>query len=147
VTDPLLGDPFVVGPLSPEAAILSTPTVLPGVATAGRRFILAMLAATAMAARCGPPTDCPLQIRQVFLSGKTPQVIVKNRAAYPIGELVFHVAYQDLFGYYHEPTVPVDSIVQPGQRLTLSLQPISTSVEWETLQVFATCKPAPADSQ
>ncbi len=97
------------------------------------------LAAT-LAARCGPKTDCPLQVRRIFLSGRAPQVIVKNRADHPIGHIVFHVAYEDLFPKYHEITVDVDTIIQPGERVTLGLQPITTSVEWETVQVYATCQ-------
>lgn len=105
---------------------------------------LAALAAT-LAARCGPKTDCPLQVRRFFLSGRTPQVIVKNKADHPIGQIVFHVAYEDLFPKYHELTVPVDTIIQPGERVTLKLEPITTSVEWETVQVYATCAAVTVD--
>jgi hypothetical protein len=98
-----------------------------------------------VAARCGPKNECPLQVRQVFLAGKAPQVIVKNRAAYSIGNIVFHVAYQDLFPVYHDSTFAIDTIVQPGERVTLGLPPISGSVDWETLNVFATCQQVALD--
>ncbi len=105
---------------------------------------LAALAVT-LAARCGPKTDCPLQVRRLFLSGRTPLVIVKNKADHPIGQIVFHVAYEDLFGKYQELTVDVDTIIQPGERVTLALEPITTSVEWETVQAYATCAPVTVD--
>jgi hypothetical protein len=110
-----------------------------------RRWVgLGLLASAGLAARCGPKNDCPLQVRRWYLSGRTPQVVVKNRAEHPIGNIVFHVAYQDLFPKYHEFAVELDTIVQPGERVTLALQPITTSVEWETVQVYATCQPAGA---
>jgi hypothetical protein len=104
-----------------------------------------------LAAQCGQKkTDCPLQVRRISLSGRTPTVLVQNRADHPIGNIVFHVAYEDLFPKYHELTVPVDTVLQAGQKVTLPLQPINTSVEWETLQIYATCQRPdtdhPADS-
>lgn len=56
--------------------------------------------------------------------------------------IVLHVGYEDLFSNYQEPSQAIDSIAQPGQRLTVSLDPIANSVDWETVQVFATCRPA-----
>ena len=110
-----------------------------------RRLGLGLALLASLAARCGPKNDCPLQVRQVFLAGKAPQVIVKNRAAYPIGNIVFHVAYQDLFPVYHDSTFAIDTIVQPGERVTLGLPPISGSVDWETLNVFTTCQQVALD--
>jgi hypothetical protein len=98
-----------------------------------------------MAARCGPKNDCPLQVRRIFLSGRAPQVIVKNQAKYPIGHIVFHTAYEDLFSKYNELTLDVDTIVQPGERVTLGLKPITTSIEWETVEVYATCERVEVD--
>ncbi len=101
---------------------------------------LGLLLAASAAARPAPQGTCPLQIRQTYLSGRTPQVIVRNRGDRPLGHLVFRVAYQDLFPKYHELSVESDSIVPPGQRMTISLQRIDTSVEWETLSVSVTCE-------
>ena len=42
-------------------------------------------------------------------------------------------------------SVPVDTIIQPGERVTLKLEPITTSVEWETVQVYATCAAVTVD--
>lgn len=103
---------------------------------------LAALAVLSAAARCGPKSECPLEVRRWYLSGKAPQVVLRNNAAHPVDSIVLHVAYQDLFGRYNEPSQAIDSIVQPGQRLTVSLDPIANSVDWETVQVFATCRPA-----
>jgi len=103
---------------------------------------LAALAVLSAAARCGPRSECPLEVRRWYLSGKAPQVVLQNNAAHPVDSIVLHVAYQDLFGRYNEPSQAIDSIVQPGQRLTVSLDPIANSVDWETVQVFATCRPA-----
>ena len=104
---------------------------------------LAALAVLSAAARCGPKSDCPLEVRRWYLSGKAPQVVLRNNAAHPVDSIVLHLAYEDLFSNYQEPSQPLDSIVQPGQRLTVSLDPIPNSVDWETVQVFATCRPAP----
>jgi hypothetical protein len=110
-----------------------------------RRLGLGLALLASVAARCGPKTDCPLQVRQIFLSGKAPQVIVKNRAAYPIGQIRVRIAYQDLFPVYHDSTFAIDTIVQPGERVTLGLPPIIGSVDWETLSVFATCEQVAVD--
>jgi hypothetical protein len=100
--------------------------------------LLALLAG----AHCGngPGSDCPLQIRQYYLSHKAPQVVVRNKATYPVGQIVVHAAYQDLFNTYHEPTQAFDTILQPDQQVTLSLPPIQGSIEWESLSLFATCR-------
>ena len=108
-----------------------------------RPLAIAAVAALSVGARCGPKSDCPLEVRRWYLSGKAPQVVLRNSAAHPVDSIVLHVAYQDLFGRYNEPSQAVDTIVQPGQRLTISLDPIPNSVEWETVQVFATCRPVP----
>jgi hypothetical protein len=105
---------------------------------------LAALAALSAAARCGSKTDCPLQVRRWYLSGKAPQVVLRNGGAGPVDSIVLHVAYEDLLSSYHEPTQALDTIIQPGQRLTVSLDPIASSVEWETVEVFATCRSATA---
>jgi hypothetical protein len=105
-----------------------------------RGVALALLLAPCAALRPAPAGDCPLQIRQIYLSGRAPQVIVRNRGDHPVGHLVFRVAYQDLFPRYQELTVESDSIVQSGQRMTISLQRIDTSVEWETLSVSVACE-------
>ncbi len=68
--------------------------------------------------------------------------MLRNNAAHPVDSIVLHVAYEDLLSNYQEPSQAIDSIVQPGQRLTVSLDPIANSVDWETVQVFATCRPA-----
>jgi len=95
-------------------------------------------------AKCGagPNAGCPLEIRRVYLSGKAPQVIVQNKATYAVGQVVLHAAYQDLFNKYHEPTQAIDTVIQPNQRLTLSMPPVQGSVEWESLNMFATCERA-----
>jgi len=54
---------------------------------AGRPIALAVLLAASTAAQCASQSDCPLQIRQVYFSGRTPQVIVRNRSAQPIGRV------------------------------------------------------------
>ena len=107
-----------------------------------RALGLAAVGALTAAARCGPKSDCPLEVRRWYLSGKAPQVVLRNNAAHPVDCTVLHVAYEDLLSYYQEPSQAIDSIVQPGQRLTVSLDPIANSVDWETVQVFATCRPA-----
>jgi hypothetical protein len=89
-----------------------------------RGVALALLLAPCAALRPAPAGDCPL----------------RNRGDHPVGHLVFRVAYQDLFPRYQELTVESDSIVQPGQRMTISLQRIDTSVEWETLSVSVACE-------
>ena len=109
-----------------------------------RALGLAVVVALSGAARCGPKSDCPLEVRRWYLSGKAPQVVLRNNAALPVDSIVLHVAYEDLFSNYQEPSQAIDSIVQPGQRLTVSLDPIPNSVDWETVQVFATCRPAVA---
>jgi hypothetical protein len=103
---------------------------------------LAAVAVLSVAARCGPKSDCPLEVRRWYLSGKAPQVVLRNNAAHPVDSIVLHVAYEDLLSNYQEPSQAIDSIVQPGQRLTVSLDPIANSVDWETVQVLATCRPA-----
>lgn len=35
-------------------------------------------------------TGCPLQVRRVYLNGKAPQVVVRNKATYPVGHIVVH---------------------------------------------------------
>lgn len=95
--------------------------------------------------RCGAQSDCPLQVRRWYLSAKAPQVVLRNNADHPVDSIVVHVAYEDLFGNYHEPVQALDTIVRPGERLTVSLDPISGSVEWESVLVFARCRPAPDD--
>jgi hypothetical protein len=112
----------------------------------GRGIGLVIVLAASGAARCGAKNECPgLQVRRVFLSGRAPQVIVRNRSDHPISHLVFRIGYQDLFPEYHELTMESDSVIQPGQRLTIALQPITTSVDWETLNVSASCDAAAAD--
>jgi hypothetical protein len=110
-----------------------------------RRLVpTAVVVGMTAAAKCrtGADSDCPLQIRRIYLTGRAPQVIVRNKASYPVGHVVIHAAYQDLFNKYQEPTKEFDTIIQPNQRLTLSLDPIKGSIEWESLNVFATCEPA-----
>jgi hypothetical protein len=112
----------------------------------GRLIGLLVVLAASAGAQCGAKNDCPaLQIRQVYLSGRAPQVIVKNRSDRPIDHVVFRVAYQDLFPKYHELTVESDSVIQPGQRSTIALEPIGSSVDWETLNVSASCEAAAVD--
>ena len=77
----------------------------------------------------------------MYLAGRAPQVVVRNKASYPVGRIVVHVAYEDLFNKYQEPTQAFDTIVRPNQRVTLSFPPIQGSVEWETVNIFATCQP------
>lgn len=117
--------------------------------SAARRLLYRFLPTAAgmamiVGARCGasPSGDCPLDIRRVYLTGKAPQVIVQNKATYPVGQVVLHAAYQDLFNKYHEPTQAIDTVIQPNQRLTLSMPPVQGSVEWESLNMFATCERA-----
>ena len=55
---------------------------------------------------------------------------------------MLHVAYEDLFSKYQEPTQAFDTIVRPRQRVTLSFPSIQGSIEWETVNVFATCQRA-----
>lgn len=109
-----------------------------------RALGLAVVVALSAAARCGPKSDCPLEVRRWYLSGKAPRVVLRNNAAHPVDSIVLHVAYEDLFSNYQEPSQAIDSIIQSGQRLTVSLDPIPNSVDWETVQVFATCRPAVA---
>jgi hypothetical protein len=71
--------------------------------------------------------------------------VLRNNGAHPLDSIVLHVAYEDLFSNYHEPSQALDTIVQPGQRLSIGLDPIPNSVDWESVQVFATCRPAPDD--
>ena len=113
--------------------------------TAQRRGLgLAVVVGLSAAARCGPKSDCPLEVRRWYLSGKAPQVVLRNNAAHPVDSIVLHVAYEDLLSNYQEPSQAIDSIVQPGQRLAVSLDPIPNSVDWETVRVFATCRPVVA---
>ncbi len=107
-----------------------------------RWLTIALLAALIAAAHCSnrPGSDCPLQIRQYYLSHKAPQVVVRNTATYAVGRIVVHAAYQDLFNTYHEPTQAFDTILQPEQQVTLPLAPIQGSIEWESLSLFATCQ-------
>lgn len=95
---------------------------------------------TSLGAKCGSDPDCPLQIRRIYLAGRAPQIIVRNKASFPVGQIVLHVAYEDLFSKYQEPTQAFDTIVRPNQRVTLSFPPIKGSIEWETVNVFATCQ-------
>jgi hypothetical protein len=112
-----------------------------------RSLSLSLLIATAAAQRtgCGAVTDCPLQVRRVYLVHKAPQVVVKNATAHPIDQIVLHMAYTDLFNRYHEPTKAFDIVLPPGARQTLSADPIEGSVNWESLNVFPECHVA-ADS-
>jgi hypothetical protein len=105
---------------------------------------LAALAGLSAAARCGPKSDCPLEVRRWYLSGKAPQVVLRNNAAHPVDSIVLHVAYEDLLSNYQERSQAIDTVVQPGRRLTLGLDPIPNSVDWESVEVFATCRPAAA---
>jgi hypothetical protein len=110
---------------------------------------MAAVAILTTAAQCGsgPEQGCPLQIRRVYLSGRAPQVIVQNKASYPVGHVVIHAAYQDLLKNYQEPTQAFDTIIQPDQRLTLSMEPITgAGVDWESLNVFPTCQAASSTS-
>lgn len=118
-----------------------------------RALGLAAVAALTAGARCEPRSGCPLEVRRWYLSGKAPQVVLRNGAAHPVDSIVLHVAYEDLFSNYQEPSQALDTMVQPGQRLTVSLDPIPNSVDWETVRVFATCRtaaaagsPAPGDT-
>ena len=129
----------------PPALVTRKPNGARACAKPLRRLGLGLALLASVAARCGPKTDCPLQVRQIFLAGRAPQVIVKNRAAYPIGQIRVRLAYQDLFPVYHDSTFAIDTIVQPGERVTLGLPPISGSVDWETLSVFATCQQVAAE--
>jgi len=108
--------------------------------TAWRLVVVGVLAGASTAATYGADPTCPLEIRRVYLSGKAPQIVVRNKAKYPVGGIVVHVAYQDLFTKYQEPTQAFDTVVvQPNQRMTLSFPSIQGSIEWETVNVFATC--------
>jgi len=105
-----------------------------------RLIALGAVVGASGAAKCGSDSDCPLQIRRIYLSGRAPQIIVRNKASYPVGQIVLHVAYEDLFSKYQEPTQAFDTIVRPKQRVTLSFPSIQGSIEWETVNVFATCQ-------
>ena len=108
--------------------------------TAWRLVVVGVLAGASTAATYAADPTCPLEIRRVYLSGKAPQIVVRNKAKYPVGGIVVHVAYQDLFTKYQEPTQAFDTVVvQPNQRMTLSFPSIQGSIEWETVNVFATC--------
>ena len=114
-----------------------------------RLALLGAVLALGPAARYHSHTACPLQVRRVYLHGKAPQVVVRNKATYPVGHIVIHVAYQDLFTKYQEPTQAFDTVIAPDQRVTLSFPSLQGSVEWETMEVFATCEAAdsvPGDS-
>jgi hypothetical protein len=108
--------------------------------TAWRLVVVGALVGASTAATYAADPTCPLEIRRVYLSGKAPQIVVRNKAKYPVGGIVVHVAYQDLFTKYQEPTQAFDTVVvQPNQRMTLSFPSIQGSIEWETVNVFATC--------
>ena len=108
--------------------------------TAWRLVVVGALVGGSPAATYAADPTCPLEIRRVYLSGKAPQIVVRNKAKYPVGGIVVHVAYQDLFTKYQEPTQAFDTVVvQPNQRVTLSFPSIQGSIEWETVNVFATC--------
>ena len=110
--------------------------------TAWRLVVLGALVGGSAAASHAADPSCPLEIRRYYLKGKAPQILVRNKATYPVGGIVVHVAYQDLFTKYHEPTQAFDTVVvQPNQRLTLSFPAIDGSIEWETVNIFATCHP------
>lgn len=112
-----------------------------------RSLSLPLLIAAAAAPRtgCGAVTDCPLQVRRVYLVHNAPQVVVKNATAYPIDQIILHVPYNDLFNRYHEPTKAFDIVMLPGDRQTLSADAIEGSVNWESLNIFPECRVA-ADS-
>jgi hypothetical protein len=112
-----------------------------------RSISVSLMIVTAAASRtgCGGVTDCPLQVRRVYLIHNAPQVVVKNETPHPIDQIVLHVPYADLFNRYHEPTKSFDIVLLPGERQTLSADPIKGSVDWESLNVFPECRVA-ADS-
>ena len=108
--------------------------------TTGRLVVLGALIGTSAGATPASDPSCPLEIRRVYVSGKAPQIVVRNKATYPVGGIVVHVAYEDLFTKYQEPTQAYDTVVvQPNQRVTLSFPSIQGSIEWESMNVFATC--------
>jgi hypothetical protein len=111
--------------------------------TAWRLVVLGTLVGGSAAWIYAADPRCPLEIRRYYLRGKAPQILVRNKATYPVGGIVLHVAYQDLFTKYHEPTQAFDTlVVQPNERMTLSFPPIDGSIEWESVNIFATCQAA-----